>query len=178
MTNINILISKIPNIISAREYNIDYKSIKKMLLEKFDINTNETELRRLMYSYHKDTLKLKFKNLKLAIMSPSDILLNNDIMRYLIRFNDYSELVFIINRDISINEKYQITLDKIKRMENPSDRIYAKWFTRMFNVVDHELINTSECTQEQMNEINRIPLVIDDLYKDVNNKILDRIMGN
>lgn len=173
-----MLISKIPSIISAREQKIDYKTIKDILLDKFEISTTETRIRRLIYSYHNDTLKTKFKNLRVVIMSAQDILLNNEIMRYLIKFNNVSDLTFVIKRDLEISEAHQVTLDKIKLLSNPVDRIYAKWFTRMFNIADNELVDFETCSQEQVTEIEKIPLIIDELYKDITSKILNRIMEN
>lgn len=177
MTNINQAISKLPFILEARKNNISYKNISTILNEKMNIYISEIRLRKLISEYKNDNIKPKFKSLKIGIIKLTQLLMDDEIRPNIIRLNESSELFFLANSDLIIDDKYKFSKDNILTIRNPVDRIKAKWLGRLFEISDNSIINFEDCSQDQINEINSIPDNIDKIFEQINKDILYFILS-
>jgi hypothetical protein len=163
MKNINQLIHYIPTIINARNQKYTYLSISNVLDKEFDVQVTDKELSNFYYKFINDKLKTKFTKLK-YFKSDSLYLAKNNISKD--NFIDFMDSFYICNSSLNIDQSLLINKHNILDIENPVARIYAKWFTRNFQIDNSILLNELEiiCSPQQHSLINDIPNNIDDTY--------------
>lgn len=175
MENKNLLINLLPLILDSRKNKISYKSIKDTIESSFSLLVSERQLAQLVSDFHNDKLKIKYKHLRIAITSSFELLEDDNLRQNTIRLHNSSEVTFFLEC-LDIKPENELTLDKIKALKNPIDRIYAKWFTRNFNIHNSELIDLDTCSEKELQEMQLIPSSIDTLFKEIQDNKLKLIM--
>lgn len=175
MKHKNLLIDLLPMIIDSRKNNISYKLIKEVIANNFNLVVNEKQLAQLVSDFNNDKLKPKYKHLRIAVTSSTELLTHDEIRLNCVRLNNSFELAFFRD-NIDIKPENEPTLERIKSLENPVDRIYAKWFTRKFDIHNSELVDFTICSENELQEIQNIPDVIDTVFEHIQSSKLKLIM--